>query len=180
MITQSNVATTMNIKARLHRTLIAFFFCFPFSVPAGAAGVDVEQPIEFSADQGDFDLAESGESAFIGNVVITQGTLRVESDRATTRRENGIVVDMTFVGSPVRLWDTTSDGQPITARARNVIYDVEAQSLLLSGSVEVHDPRGYVKGERIVYDINSKRLRAGQDSGRINMRVLPRSSRAEP
>jgi lipopolysaccharide export system protein LptA len=51
--------------------------------------------------------------------------------------------------------------------------------MVLTGNVEIHQPRGVLRGETVKYDINTGRLNGGGDGQRVSMRILPKTAAAD-
>lgn len=141
---------------------------------AGARSSDRQLPMEMSADAGDAVLTDDGESTISGNVVITQGTLRLEADKAVITRSKGVTSKITLVGNPVRMQQMNDQNELMKARARQIVYLISAEQLSLTGGVVVDQPRGSMRGETIRYDLATGRMTAGGDGSRIQMRLEPK------
>ena len=63
---------------RVFTVLVALALGLPGS--ASALSTDRDQPINLEADEAELDQTE-GVSTYVGNVVVTQGSMKVESDR---------------------------------------------------------------------------------------------------
>jgi lipopolysaccharide export system protein LptA len=137
--------------------------------------------MSIAADDTDAVLTEDGESRLTGNVLITQGTLRIGADAATISRSGGDVVRVVFEGRPAQLQQENDNGALMKAQARRIDYDVPAENVVLTGAVAVDQAGDTLRGERISYDLKSGRLKAagdGSDDGRIRMTIQPRASDA--
>jgi len=142
-----------------------------------AASADRQQPMDIDASAIDGTLADSGDVELSGDVTITQGSLDIRADTAKLTRADGEVVQVLLLGSPAALKQIDDAGNPISVRARQVLYRPQSNEVELSGAVEVDQPRGTMRGERIRYDMASGQLKAegtGADD-RIRMRIAPPS-----
>ncbi len=142
---------------------------------ASALQSDREKAMDIGADSTLADLGENGSAVLSGNVRISQGTLIIESDKATVVRKQGAIDTARLEGAPARLQQDLDAGGRMNARARNIDYDVSNEVLLLTGSVVVTQPEGDVRGERIRYDLKSGRLEGG--GGRVQMTIPPRAAK---
>lgn len=148
---------------------------------AAARETDRQQPMSVAADDTDAVLTEDGESRLLGNVLITQGTLRISADAATISRTGGDVVRVVFEGRPARLQQENDNGALMKAQGNRIDYDVAAEHVVLSGAVAVDQAGDTLRGERITYDLKSGRLKAagdGSEGGRIRMTIQPRPAGA--
>ncbi|MES2354719.1 MAG: lipopolysaccharide transport periplasmic protein LptA [Pseudomonadota bacterium] len=72
------------------------------ALPAFAEAGDRDKPINIAADRG-FEDNKKQEAVFEGNVVLTQGTLRVEANRIVVRRDKAGFEYATATGNPAHL-----------------------------------------------------------------------------
>lgn len=113
-----------------------------------------------------------------GGVTIRQGTLDVRSSTATVTTRNGDPVRAVLKGAPVRLTQEMDDGTPMTATGNNVDYDLVTEVVVFTGNVNIEQPRGSLKGERVVYNMRTGQVNSGgPGQGRVQMRIAPRASR---
>jgi lipopolysaccharide export system protein LptA len=145
----------------------------------GALQSDRTQPMDIRAERWEAVLAETGDARLSGGVEIVQGTLRAESNLATISRVQGEVRRAVLEGQPARLQQQMDEGGLMRANARSIDYDLSSEVIVLTGDVVVNQPRGELRGERIVYDLKTGRLDAGGgEGGRIHMRIEPRQGGA--
>lgn len=159
--------------------------CCLLAALAVAAGADAKTsdrqlPMDMSADAGDAVLTDDGESTISGNVLITQGTLRLEADKAVITRSKGVTSKVTLVGNPVRMQQMNDQNELMKASARQIVYLISAEQLSLTGGVAVDQPRGSMRGETIRYDLATGRMTAGGDGTRIQMRLEPKPDAKTP
>lgn len=157
---------------------------------AGAAAhalalpTDRNQPIEIEADSAERDDAR-GVSVYQGNVVYTQGTIRLEADEVRifedgTRR----VVRVEAEGSPVRFKQRIEGhDEDMRAQARRMDYFVEPERLVLQIDAHVWRLDTELSAEVINYDpvrdvVNAERGAA--DSGRVRIIIQPREGDDTP
>jgi lipopolysaccharide export system protein LptA len=155
-------------------TLLATSLCFSSS-PVDAKSSDRNQPMDVQADNSDSVMEDNSDSTLSGNVVITQGTLEIRSDRAVIHRRNGDIDKVTLTGGPVQMRQINDNGEPMTAQASTIVYTLSSDLVLLSGNVVIDQPRGSMRGENIKYDLKTGRLNGGGDGNRVSMRILPKN-----
>lgn len=160
---------------RLH-ALNALLIAMLAAAGAQAKSTDRQQPMDIAADHTDALMADNGESTLMGNVNITQGSLSVKADQAVIQRQNGDIVSVTLIGTPATLSQVADSGEPMTASAQRIVYRLDNDIVLLTGNVEIVQPRGTVRGETIRYDIGSGRLDGGGDGSRVQMRIQPKAT----
>lgn len=144
---------------------------------AQAKSTDRDQPMDIEADNTDALISDDSESTLMGNVNITQGSLTVKADQAVIQRRAGEITTVTLTGSPATLTQVNDNGEPMTARARRIVYTRSSEIMLLTGGVEIEQPRGTLRGESVKYDINTGRLDGGGDGSRVQMRITPKAKK---
>ena len=149
------------------------------AAPALAKSTDRDQPMDINADASDSLMQDNGVSVLEGNVKIRQGTLQVDADRAEVHRRNGDIDRIVLIGAPARLRQVSDSGEPMDARAHQVVYTPPTENIVLTGNVEIRQPRGVLRGETVKYDINTGRLNGGGDGQRVSMRILPKTAAAD-
>lgn len=163
---------------RLRRVeVLALAVLLPFA--ADARESDRQQPMDIQAADIDATLADDSVTRLVGNVVITQGTLRIGAASAEISRTDGDIARVLLQGAPASLRQEQDDGTPMSARAARIDYDVKTEVIVLTGAVEVDAGGDSMRGERVTYDIKSGRLNAageGSGDGRIRMTIQPRAS----
>ncbi|MFT3805433.1 lipopolysaccharide transport periplasmic protein LptA [Arenimonas sp.] len=142
---------------------------------AAGKSSDRKQPMDVAADRTDAMLGDDSDSTLYGNVKITQGSLEVDADKAVIHRKGGDISQVVLTGAPAKLRQTADNGEPMTARAQQIVYTLSSDVIVLSGDVVIEQPRGNLRGQTIKYDLNTGRLDGGGDGNRVQMRILPKS-----
>ncbi len=162
--------------------LLAASMALPLSATARES--DRQQPMNVEADDFDAVMADDSESKLLGNVEITQGTLRITAASATISRAKGDIKRVLLEGAPATMQQDNDEGVTMRANANRIDYDVSAESVVLTGNVAVDQGADTLRGERITYDLKNGRLNAsGQGTGaggRIRMTIQPRPAEAKP
>ena len=157
-------------------SLILFAVMLPCAAQAKSA--DRNQPMDIEADHTDAMLGDDSDSILSGNVRITQGTLEVGADKAVIHRKGGDISQVVLNGSPARLKQVSDTGEPMNAQARQIVYTLTSDLVLLTGGVVIEQTRGTLRGETIKYDLKSGRLDGGGDGSRVKMRIMPKTKTA--
>jgi lipopolysaccharide export system protein LptA len=160
---------------RLNNLLTVLLFATLFAGQSGAKSSDRKQPMDISADNTDALLTDTSESSINGNVLITQGSLKIEADKAVISRVKGDVVKVTLSGAPTRMQQTNDNGDVMKASAKEIVYLISSQQIQLNGGVIIDQARGSMRGESIRYDLKTGRLSGGGNGGRVQMRLNPAS-----
>lgn len=146
------------------------------AAPALGKSTDRNQPMDLTADRTDALLGDDSVSTLEGNVRIRQGSLEVDADRAEVHQVGGDPNRVVLTGSPAKLRQVSDEGEPTEATANRIVYVMADETMVLTGNVVITQPRGTLRGESIRYDINTGRLNGGDDGGRVNLRILPKSA----
>lgn len=137
---------------------------------------DREQPMEVQADSSSAVLTGDGEVTLTGRVRIDQGSLQIRADRAVVVQKDGEIASVRFEGAPATLSQQADDGARTRAEASNINYDLGTETVVLTGSVLVQQPRGELAGERVVYDLATEQLEADGSGGPIRMLIQPKTA----
>ena len=137
---------------------------------SGLAGLDTNGPIDVSSDSGTL-ASRDGRAVLNGNVRVTQGNLKMTSDRAT-------ITYLTVAGNPQIQRLDASGGVTLTAptetaRSQFAIYDLNKRIITMLGGVVLTRQGGNrVRSQRLVYDLNSGRANVdgGAQGGRVTGR----------
>lgn len=147
---------------------------------ATARSSDRNQPMDIDAGHSEGGLDDRAPTVLSGGVVITQGTLTINSSTATISTRGGNPSRALLVGSPVVLKQQMDDGTPMTARAAKVDYDLITEIAIFTGNVQIEQPRGSMSGQRVVYNLKTNRVESGgAGAGRVKMRILPRAAQGK-
>ena len=149
-----------------------------FACAAQAKVADRNQPMDIRADNSEAVLSDDSDSTLNGNVVITQGSLEVKADKAVIHRKKGSIESVLLTGAPALLKQISDNGEPMTARAERIAYDLDNDKVVLTGGAVVEQPRGNMNGETITYDLKTGRLNGGGDGKRVQMRLMPKTQPA--
>lgn len=158
------------------------------SVSAWALPSDREQPIRIQADSAELD-DKQGVAVYRGDVVITQGTMKVTGDTVTiTQNAQGDVEVFTSVGKPAYYEQLPStDKQIVKAYGLTIQYFMANERVVLIDQAKVIQEGNTFEGEKIVYDTQRQIVNAGRATGtnvtaprpRIDMVIQPKNKPAE-
>ena len=127
---------------------------------AAALPEDRNQPIKLEAGRGQLDQ-KSGVSVYEGNVVISQGSMRLTADTATIYVKDNSFQKMDATGNPATLrYQPAADKPEIQGASKRVEYDVGSGKVVLTGGVRVVQGQDAFNGERLEYDLKDDVIRA--------------------
>lgn len=116
---------------------------------------------------------------FDGNVRIDGEYSRIRAAKAVLRFRNHRMVHASASGEPANFErDATEDARALSGGARSIDYDLEAQTLTLSGEAQLIDGQNEINGETLLYQLTEERLVATSDQGgdqRVRVTVTPQT-----
>ena len=158
------------------------------SAGAWALPSDREQPIRVQADTAELD-DKQGVAVYRGDVVITQGTLKITGDKVTiTQNAQGDIEVFTAVGKPAYYEQKPAeDKQIVKAYGLTIQYFAANERIVLIDQAKVIQEGNTFEGEKIVYDTQRQIVNAGRANGvnlttprpRIDMVIQPKNPPAE-
>jgi lipopolysaccharide export system protein LptA len=142
---------------------------------AEAKKSDRLQPMDSHSDRLDGNLADDGVSILTGNVIMTQGTLEIRSDKAVITRKDGEMSYVVLTGNPVHIKQLDENDEPMYGTSQQVDYDLTKSIAILTVNAIVNQPtRGEMHGEKIVYDVDNGTVTSGNDGTRVFVHMLPK------
>jgi len=162
------------------------------AVPGGAQALstDREQPIVIEAGAAEADNRKQV-TIYRGDVVITQGTLRITGDTVWIHYDDAnTITKAVSVGKPAK-FRQRADGKDnyMTADAERMEYHADQDLILLLGNARYGEGEDRITAPRIVYDSRHGRVKAGanpegsqttgtttqpDDSGRVRITITPK------
>ncbi len=131
---------------------------------------DSNAPIHVSSDSFGSDVkAENGD--YVGNVVVTQGDMKMRADRMHFDTSKGDLSIITAAGHVV------VDGPKGTGTGDNGVYDLGTRIVTLTGKVVLTKQKDVMRGTKLVMDMNTNlaHLTAdGSQGGRVQAELIPK------
>ena len=157
---------------------ITILLCLVFQSGYGLES-DQSQPINIRADSGVIDDG-AGKSTYQGNVSIDQGSLLITAELVEIYMENRDPVRIVATGNPQTLAHYQQvpepSEEPVVAKAREIIYFIQEERLVLTGSAKISQLADFFAGDEIRYDIANGVINANTTSGlgQVRMTISPR------
>ncbi|PRB80146.1 lipopolysaccharide transport periplasmic protein LptA [Pseudomonas sp. MYb185] len=157
------------------------------AAPVAALPDDASQPIRIQANSATLDDRRNT-AVYSGNVIITQGSMRLTGSRVTLNTDQaGEVSKIVAQGSPATYRQTPdAGGKPVDARALTIEYHADVERVVLIDQAFLEQAGNTFQGQRVSYDIQRQVVDAGRASGdddasaeRIEIIIQPRK-RTEP
>ncbi len=175
----------MNILFRASVAIISF--CI--SITAFAEAADRNKPIELEADSVIVDDAKKI-STYIGNVILTQGTLVIRADKLIVREDRNGFQHSTSTGNPTTFKQKREGkNEYMTGSGRRIEYDGRMDKVQLYTKAWVKRGEDIVYGDYISYDANAeyaeviggkKSESEGPSSGRVRAIIQPKNKQENP
>lgn len=149
----------------------------------GALSTDKDQPIEVEADTAELDDLNN-KSVYTGNVVLTQGSIRMTGDKMTVYNTEDDELDTLIMqGNPATYRQLPDNSEVYDEAEAGTIEYYELQNLvILIEDAEVRQEGFQMTGNRIVYDTELSRVKGesqadsasgqGETGGQDRVRVI--------
>ena len=155
---------------------------------AHALPEDRNQPIRVQADTAELDDRQ-GVAVYRGDVVITQGTMKITGDTVTiTQTASGDIDVFTSVGNLAYYEQKPAvDKEIVKAYGKTIQYFASNERIVLIDQAKVIQEGNTFEGEKIVYDTRRQIVNAGRATGgnvstprpRIDMVIQPKNKPAD-
>jgi lipopolysaccharide export system protein LptA len=124
-----------------------------WAAAAGALSTDSQQPVEIEADFAEMDDLE-GRTTYVGNVIVTQGSIRMTGDRMRANfDENRELVEVFLDGQPAYFKQTPDGGkEDIEGEGAQIQYFAKKNQLILIKDARLTQGARLFEGYRINYD----------------------------
>ncbi|MFU2135216.1 lipopolysaccharide transport periplasmic protein LptA [Gallibacterium anatis] len=149
------------------------------SYSANALTGDSEQPINIESDNQSLDLTNNVVT-FNTNVVITQGSVKIDADKVVITRPNEKEkVDnkketVDAYGKPVKFQQKLDNGKMVYGNADKVHYDLGKEFLTLIDNAQLKQEDSRINGDIITYDVKKQQLKAnGNGNSRVKTILIP-------
>ena len=152
-------------------------------VSANAERADRDQPVNVEADSVDID-DQKQEAVFLGNVVLTQGTLTLKADRIVVKQsESGFQSGVAY-GKPA-FFRQKREGIDdfIEGQAERLIYDGEAEKVELFNNAKLKRGGDEIRGNYISYnalteyfEVKGSDSESGGPRGRVRAIIQPKNN----
>ena len=135
----------------------------------GGLKADTSEPVQVTADGLSVDQTD-GNAIFTGNVVVTQGALKLTAAELRVEYATGAdqKIDRMFATGGVTLVNGTE-----AAEAREATYEVAAESVVMRGDVVLTQGRNAMSGQTLTVDLTTGK---GRMEGRVTTVLQPRKN----
>lgn len=185
-LTIVNMRTGEIMKIFFQLTILLFSLVMSTLVMAERA--DKDKPIELEADSVIVDDAKKI-STYIGNVILTQGTLVIRAAKLIVREDRNGFQHSTSTGSPTTFKQKREGkNEYMSGSARRIEYDGRMDKVQLYTKAWVKRGEDIIYGDYISYDANAEYAEVmggkksgsdGQSSGRVKAIIQPKNKSSD-
>jgi lipopolysaccharide export system protein LptA len=153
---------------------LAFLLCM-LAFSSLAKDSDFAQAVSVSSDNFGGSI-EDKKLVYLGNVVVTQGSLSIKADKLEVDRSAGEGKEVFIAtGQPAEYSQLLDGDKPIQAMANEIRYDFATRILTLTGKAEINQSGSLVRSAMIQYDLAKQSLKAssGKDNERVSTIFTP-------
>ncbi len=165
---------------KLNRFFTPFILAIMLILPGMAQSLpsDKDAPVNIEADSGEIDQA-TGTTIYEGNVIITQGSMRLEAGKVTVKYEDKKLYKLTATGTPARFRQKPDETKGwVRGKGNKIQYLIGSEELVLTGNAELKQGEDSFSSDRIVYDRVQSKLKAGaaaQGKERVKVTIQPKN-----
>ena len=139
---------------------------------------DQRQPVTLEADRANYN-ERTGLTSYSGNVIITQGTIRISADNLVVNLDaNRSIKDATADGRPARFQQQLSAEKGLAkGEGQRVFYDAQTGIVTLLGNAQLTQDGASFKGDSLRYSMNQGDIEAlGSSKRRVQLVIPPNSN----
>lgn len=144
--------------------------------PARAEKADRDKPIEITADRGNLDQ-QKGVTVWEGNVVVIQGTLKLNSDRAVVTQDKQGNQTLQATGRIVTFRQKLDNkNEWVEGQSSQLDYNTVTHLAVLTGNARVKRGNDLVIGNIITYNTETELydVSSGPSQGRVTAIIQPK------
>lgn len=158
-----------------------------FIVQTNSLAAEQLEKIFIDADHMKLNI-ETGFSVYTGNVIISQGELKLTGDKVTVQQSEKDIERITVVGRPAHYNHVTEKGENIQAESEHMVYTASQSKLVMTVNAKLKQPDHQVSSQKIVYDTEKKIVIAGdkdsststgtatKENQRVNITLTPKKA----
>ncbi|MTD37909.1 lipopolysaccharide ABC transporter substrate-binding protein LptA [Erwinia sp. CPCC 100877] len=164
------------MKSRINKSSLNLLLAgtlFAAALPAFALTGDTDKPIHIESDQQSLDM-EGNVVTFTGNVVVTQGSIKVNANKVVVTRpggEKGKEVVEAW-GNPATFYQMQDNGKPVKGRGSKMRYELQNDYVILTGNAYLEQLDSNIKGDKITYLVKEQKMQAFSEKGKRVTTVL--------
>lgn len=136
---------------------------------------DTDKPIHIESDQQSLDM-QGNVVTFTGNVVVTQGTIKINADKVVVTRPGGEegkeIID--GFGKPATFYQMQDNGKPVKGHGEKMRYELQKDFVTLTGNAYLEQLDSNITGDKITYLVKEQKMQATSEKGnRVTTVLVP-------
>lgn len=170
------------LNPNILKKIIGFSVMTLIAGSAFALPSDRNQPISLVADKATFN-DKTGVTTYTGNVVIQQGTMKVQADSIVAQlNAQRQIQTITANGRPSRFQQQISAKKGLArGEAQRLIYNAETGIITLTGNAYLNQDGASIRGNSLKYSMNKGDIEAqGSGSNRVQLVIPPSATKSFP
>ncbi len=173
----NNFFTRNRVFTYLSFPALAFMFVLVLMLAANyslALETDKHLAIKIESSQAEADY-KNGTTTYTGNVLLTQGSLKIQADQLIIYRGDKRVNSIVSKGLPAKFQQQpVLDKPPVYANALTIKYDLVSEILLFEGDVFIELDGSTHQGDKYEYNLQNQMLNAvGDGDNRVKVTFDP-------
>lgn len=139
---------------------VFIYIALAWAHPSISLPSDWDQEMVIQSDRAELDR-KTGMVIYEGKVELTQGSLKIQSERLLVIMDNNQLKQAVAEGKPASYQQQVSAGKPLThAKAQRIDYYADSRELAFTGSAELKQGNNLFSGETIRYQLDNERVTA--------------------
>ncbi len=141
-----------------------------------ALDIDREQPVHLEAYHATYNQ-QTGVTEYTGNVILTQGTIRVEADKVTANLDQArSIKDVIAFGKPAKFQQKVSPDKGIVyGEGNKVYYEAASSQITLTGNAKITQDNSSFNGNTLRYGMKQGDIEGSGNPGQRVVMVIPPS-----
>ena len=166
--------------ARILLPLVSALLVATLTPVAYALDSDRDAPVHLEADHATYNQ-QTGVTVYTGNVIVTQGTIRLEADSVIANLDaNRTIKNVTATGKPAKFQQKVSPDKGIVyGDGDQVYYDATTSQLTLTGHAHLTQDGSIFNGNTLRYGMKQGDIEGnGNTQQRVQMVIPPSATRS--
>ncbi len=167
------------VRTKLTIPVLSLLIISALTTAAHALDSDRDQPVNLEADHATYNQ-QTGVTVYSGNVIITQGTIRIQADNVIANLDaNRSIKDVTATGKPAKFQQKISPDKGIAyGEGNQVFYDAALSQITLTGRAKINQDGSVFNGNTLRYGMKQGDIEGnGNKQQRVQMIIPPSSTR---
>ncbi|WP_410211117.1 lipopolysaccharide transport periplasmic protein LptA [Aquirhabdus sp.] len=174
------VSEVQSVMPHLLLTTASVLVFMAASQTVYALDSDRDQPVHIEADHAIYNQ-QKGTTVYTGNVIITQGTLRLQADNILLNLDaKNSIKDATATGKPAKFQQKINPDKGVAyGEGDQVFYDAKSSQITLTGNAKITQDGSSFHGNTLRYGMTQGDIEGnGNTQQRVEMVIPPSATRS--